>query len=631
MNRSLNSPIAALLLGAATAAQAASSLVTFQVDMSVQVGLGTFVPGANHVSARGTFNGWGELVLTNNPSGPNTNVYSGTANDASNPNGGVETYKFYNSRNGQWDDGDLNGSNKNRAGRLPSASGGSLVLPVVFFGDAGPQVTNSVTFQVDMAQQINIGAFDPSANTVYARGTFNGWGLSFPLANDSSILRTNAGGLITSNVYVGTYAVSGGTNTSPQFKYEFESGGGHWETPATTNQVGGGDGNRFFVLVSDQSSQVLPVVDFNDMPYNAVATNDVTFQVDMSAQIAAGRFDPTAFPVAQTVEVRGSFNGWASGTYVLTNDPSASNPNLYSTVVRIVDTKGSRELYKFELNNPAANYESSRPKLTTADDGAPNYNRLFYLTTTIGHPVSTVLPPVLFSDAEVTDYVLADLQVTFTVNMNGAVGSDGHAFDPVADTLWVNGEFANYNGQLGSWYPWQDPVSPVSAPAQYQMFENPLGSGIYSNTITVPKGTPLSFAYIYGMNIAISNNPVVAPYPDEPHSADRHRVARSTATGSYTLTPDVWGWIYSEPLFSPYAKDAGYLAIGAASGGTTPVSWLGRPGAHLQSAPSPSGPWTDHNNTDGSTWMAGFTSTNGLMSLTNWPTTSQTYFRLVKP
>ena len=114
MNRNLNSLAAALLLGAAAATQGASSIVTFQVDMSVQVGNGTFVPGVNHVSARGTFNGWGEAWLTNNPAGPNTNLYTGTVNDTTNPNGDVETYKFYNSRNGQWDDGAVNNSGKNR-------------------------------------------------------------------------------------------------------------------------------------------------------------------------------------------------------------------------------------------------------------------------------------------------------------------------------------------------------------------------------------------------------------------------------------------------------------------------------------------------------------------------------------
>ena len=104
--------------------------------MSVQVGLGTFVPGVDQVSARGTFNNWNTMVLTNNPSGLNTNLYSGTVNDTTNPNGGVESYKFYNSRNGQWDDGAVNNSGKNRAGRLPSTSGGTVALPVVFFGDA---------------------------------------------------------------------------------------------------------------------------------------------------------------------------------------------------------------------------------------------------------------------------------------------------------------------------------------------------------------------------------------------------------------------------------------------------------------------------------------------------------------
>lgn len=554
---------AAALLASAAAVAQASTTVNFGVDMSTQIGLGTFVPGTDHVSARGTFNVWNELILTNDSGSATPNVYRGTAVDTTNPNPGVETYKYYNSHNGQYDDGCLNGTGKNRQYLLPATSGSTVTLPTVFFGDAGPQQTNSVTFRVNMDQMINIGAFNTNTQTVYSRGTYNGWGLSFPLANDPSILVTH-GSIVTSNVYVGTYDVPGGSNSCAEFKYEIDPGG-TWENDGTfysTNKAGGGDNNRFFQL----GAQTLPLVNFSDVAFNAVVTNDITFQVDMSAQIAAGRFNPLG---GHTVEVRGTFNSWTAAANPMTNNP-APNTNIYTAVVRIVDTKGSPEAYKFEMNNLGENYESSSPKLTTPDSGAPNYNRTFNLTTTVGSPISTVLPSVLFSDAEATDYLLADMQVTLKVNMNGAVGSEGHAFDPAADTLWVNGEFANYGGQIGSWYPWQGAIDVMDAPIQYQMHENPLGSGVYSNTITVPKGTPLSFAYIYGLNIAVSNNLFAAPYPDEPHSGDRHRVVRSTATGAYTLTPDVWGYTYSEPLFSPYAKDAGYLTIGTVSGATRP-------------------------------------------------------------
>ena len=43
--------------------KASSTIVTFSVDMSTNVLLGTFVPGTDTVSVRGTFNGYGMLNL----------------------------------------------------------------------------------------------------------------------------------------------------------------------------------------------------------------------------------------------------------------------------------------------------------------------------------------------------------------------------------------------------------------------------------------------------------------------------------------------------------------------------------------------------------------------------------------
>jgi len=119
------------------------------------------------------------LVLTNDPSAANPNVYSGTAVDTT-PNPGVLGYKYYNSSglgfNGGWDDGCLNGTSANRPYALPGVSGGTITLPTVFFGDAGPQQTSVVTFRVNMAQKVNTGAFNPATGAVVVRGTLNGWG-----------------------------------------------------------------------------------------------------------------------------------------------------------------------------------------------------------------------------------------------------------------------------------------------------------------------------------------------------------------------------------------------------------------------------------------------------------------------
>jgi hypothetical protein len=61
------------------------------------------------------------------------------------------------------------------------------------------------------------------------------------------------------------------------------------------------------------------------------------------------------------------------------------------------------------------------------------------------------------------------------------------------------------------------------------------------------------------------------------------------------------------------------------------VSWLGRPGAHLQACANLAGAWQDLTATDGTNWTTGFSSTNGFVSVTNWPATDKTFFRLVKP
>lgn len=112
----------------------ASSIVTFSVDMSVQIG-SSFTPGNDQVEAHGTFNGWGALTLVQQ--GDST-VYTNTANDTTDANGGTLQYKFV-----------INGSNwenpatgQNRAARLPSNSGDPLVLPTAYFNDAGPNQDN---------------------------------------------------------------------------------------------------------------------------------------------------------------------------------------------------------------------------------------------------------------------------------------------------------------------------------------------------------------------------------------------------------------------------------------------------------------------------------------------------------
>ena len=95
--------------------------------------------------------------------------------------------------------------------------------------------------------------------------------------------------------------------------------------------------------------------------------------------------------------------------------------------------------------------------------------------------------------------------------------------------------------------------------------------------------------------------------------------------GNYTLATDTFGNQHGEPSW-------GQLAIGQPVSGHAQVSWLGLPGVNLQTKTNlTSGTWVNLTATDGATWSSGFSGTNGFVSTTNYPTSGQTYLRLVQP
>ena len=234
-----------------------------------------------------------------------------------------------------------------------------------------------------------------------------------------------------------------------------------------------------------------------------------------------------------------------------------------------------------------------------------NNNRLYMVPNVTSTNVFAV-----FNDASLDDYLLQPTPVLFSVDMNGAVGTDSHVFDPSVDKIYINGQFAN-------WYGWEGGINPPpNAPPGYEMVEQGLTT-IYTNTIMIPAGTPPAFSYKYGMDPAAFNN---GPLDDEAGFAQNHfRVVRTTANGPYTMPTDKFGYQYGEPYFSGTSTGGADLKVGAASGGSVPVTWLGRPGAHLQVGTSLSGGgWQDIAATDGTNWTLGYSSTNGFVSQTNW-------------
>jgi len=637
-------------------AQAQNTFITFSVDEATNFVNGTFNPptpatiggssyggtGSDIIAVRGTFDGWAypglQLVQVGS-----TSVFTNTIDDTStqDQSDGNVNFIYDDTENG----GEAPADYQNRMAYLPPGNNASVVLPTAYFNDVGPAVTSNVKFQVDMSEQIELGNFHPqSGDTVVVFGSFQGWnataGGTCVLTNDPSILVTNHNftpPLIESNVYVTTIAVSGNArpsvnylatvNCAQEYKYIIEPEY-NYDSPLYPNDDPDSS-NRFFT----QTNQTLPVVNFSDQPVAPLAK--VTLNLDMSA---VAEYDSNFVP--NSITAWGTFNGWA-GPVTLTNSIAAPNTNLYSATLNV------GEGVSFILQYRYTNSSYGGWVYDYAQDGGPNWvNNNSYRRTLYVPVTSTVLvtnmPVVYFNDLAPDDLLPAATAVQFSVDMNGAVGTDGHPFNS-GDGVYINGMFAGATpsdpnptaGTAQYWYAWSGGVNPLAAPPGYQMVE--LGSStVYTNTVILPAGTPVALSYQYGMDIGSANG---GPVEDEAASGSVHyRVVRSTQANPYVMPTDTFSsQPYVEPFFSTGNIGAngslagGNLNVGAATGGNVPVSWLGRPGARLQAATNLLSGWQTLAATDGTNWTTGYSSTNGFVSTTNWPAASKAFFRLVKP
>lgn len=383
-------------LGTTVALQA--DPVTFQVDMSVRAAEGAFDPASDSVEAHGSFDAWGAGFQLEDPDGDQR--YQGTIDL---PPGDIQ-YKFVFVKGVVefWETRD------NRAATLP---GGATTLPMVFFDDDTlVSLPAPVTFKVNMSVRAAEGLFDPAADTVEARGSFNGWGGGFELSDADG-----------DKIYEGTTDVAPG-NIQYKFVYVKE-GVVSWETRddrAATIADGGG---------------TLETVYFDDDSEVSVL-GPVTFRVNMSVKAAEGLFDPTV----DTVEARGSFNGWSSG-------------------FELTDTDGDKT-YEGTTDVAPGNVEY---KFVYVKDGTVNWEGRANRTTVI--PAGgTQLPVVYFDDDEVVS-VAIQAEIQFQVDMNVQLAAGN--FDPAADEVWVRG------GKVG----WGAP------PGGFQLAPDPARPGVYMGTL----------------------------------------------------------------------------------------------------------------------------------------------------
>jgi hypothetical protein len=205
-----------------------------------------------------------------------------------------------------------------------------------------PPVTNSVTFAVDMTSQLQLGKFNPSQDTVFVSGAFNGW----PGTNPPALVLTNYptyGNTGNTNIYYGTANVSGSPSSTTPYKFTCTD-------PANSGNNGyeprGSD--RTLALLSTNGSLTQPTGIFGDVLTSDFLTADTTviFSVDMNGAHTTASYSPSNnFDGSQYVFINGNFldNGWQSSWLgadlysaglTMTENPVGSQIYWYTNVVK---------------------------------------------------------------------------------------------------------------------------------------------------------------------------------------------------------------------------------------------------------------------------------------------------------
>ncbi|MEJ0089508.1 MAG: hypothetical protein WDM80_07160 [Limisphaerales bacterium] len=401
------------------------------------------------------------------------------------------------------------------------------------------QASTDVTFTIDMSGYN--GGTPPAGVTL--SGSLNGW-------NTTANPLINVNGTIWSN----TVTVNDAPGAVESCK--FVADGNYESIP-----------NRQFVLGS--GTQVLPQTSWNlNTTWPPAPTNYVTFQCDMSAQVALGNFTNqtpgnvllvagAAFPIQ-----------WGDGNYVMTNNPALPGQlaNIYTGTFEQVGFPPASIEYKFRMNGGWESVDNRTASVTN----------------------NQVLPLVFYNNNTVSDLVISPTAVTFSVYLtNGTTLINGGTFTKGADNIAINGDW------LG-WWGW----GVNAAPPQYIMTESEIPD-VYTNTLIIPKGTSLALTYKYGIDGLDNENG---------QQTNHVRYIR-TYGPSFKFPQDIWSFLVVPP--APYPNPGitstnivepsfGYLAIQPASGSTLPITWLGRPAVVLQTKSSlTSGVWTDVIGTDG--------------------------------
>lgn len=346
----------------------------------------------------------------------------------------------------------------------------TLIVFVVMAAVALPQtVTNTINFTADMSQIIGSGQgfFDPDTDSILVMGL--DWDdLGTVTGGNRKLTRVGMTSNFTTSITVQSGAgLTVGDSTKWKFKAfpdsKFENGG--WES----------SDDRWVVYQPDGSTINLPPIQPNITPLPPPGdTYTITFIADISGIIgigAGGAFDPSQ----DSLLVMGL--DWEGGTNVQGTRRMAENPLVFGQFVTTltVDQTGDSTKWKFKAF-PDARFANNGWEF--GEDRWINYSNIPN-TVTIGPIVPRIQP--LYDD------LTTDVNITLTVDMNGAVNRYNNQPIPVNELNFVG--LRGGADFFGNWFTggnWQ----PSDTTTGHMKVLTDIGGGFWKITVTAPIGTP---------------------------------------------------------------------------------------------------------------------------------------------
>jgi len=442
--------------------------VTFQVDMSVKVGNGSFDPTTQVVTVPGGFNNW-----LNEPPANSEKVmedadgdYIYTKTIEMEPSTSYQ-YK-YNIGTG-WDGLDESSN------RTFTSGTSDEVLPVVFYNGTTAGSNSVVTFEVDMSLKAQAG-FDPTTENVYVAGSFNGW-------STSASQMLDADGDSVYSVVIDSLTVG----EEYYFKYIYSGGAVTWEDVE----------NRAFTPTNSEDSYFAW---WNNVEEQGnVSDGTIQFQIDMSVMSEAGIYDN----FTDSLQVRGNFNGWGDADK-MDQDPLNAD-QWYKSVSFEATEVGSEQNYKYFvlLANASVSNMWTDGWERPFSEGGGNRDVNFEGTET------QVVDYVYYDDVQ-PNWVIptgTTVSIEFSVNMTVAADPTQQVptFNPSTDTLWWIAEQPAFTYLMG----WTDTDNMKEV-----MMSDADGDMIYTGTLTVEGPAWNGFEYRYGFSHSLGYTTEPAGYGD---------------------------------------------------------------------------------------------------------------------